>query len=172
MKVEMNFWSASKGTFCIWTWFLLHRLICIIFRVIEMQPLQKMLTFYFKITSSCFKMSVFCWVGIPFLNSSNQMSFTKHLLLMIVQLVDWYHSELSRKMHSSFLSLLKTFPFILQPRTVILEALFPPGQWWWPLWMQRRLCGESAVTSVKRTISTIGLGLAARNVQLHWAGEG
>ena len=58
------------------------------------------------------------------------------------------------------------FPFILQPVTVILRALFPSSARTMAAVNAEKALWGIAVTSVKRTISTIGLGLAARNVQL------
>lgn len=58
------------------------------------------------------------------------------------------------------------FPFILQPVTVILRDLFPSSAKMMVSVHAKKALWGIAVTSVKRTISTIGLGLAARNVQL------
>lgn len=70
-------------------------------------------------------------------------------------------------MHSSVLFLIMhPFPFILQPVTVILRALFPSSARTMAAVNAEKALWGIAVTSVKRTISTIGLGLAARNVQL------
>lgn len=70
-------------------------------------------------------------------------------------------------MHSSFLFLIMhPFPFILQPVTVILRALFPSSARTMAAVNAEKALWGIAVTSVKRTISTIGPGLAARSVRL------
>lgn len=58
-----------------------------------------------------------------------------------------------------------SFPFILQRVTVIPRDLFHSSAKTMVAVNAEKVLWEIAVTSVKRTISTIGLGLAARNVQ-------
>lgn len=67
---------------------------------------------------------------------------------------------------SVFFLIMYPFPFILQPVTVILRGLFPSSARTMVAVNAEKALWGIAVTSVKRTISTIGLGLAARNVQL------
>lgn len=58
------------------------------------------------------------------------------------------------------------FLLILQPVTVIPRGLFHFSAKTMVAVNAEKALWEIAVTSVKKTISTIGLGLAARNVQL------
>lgn len=69
-------------------------------------------------------------------------------------------------MHSCFFLIMYPFPFILQPVTVILRGLFPSSARMMVAVNAEKALWGTAVTSVKRTISTIGLGLAVRNVPL------
>lgn len=57
-------------------------------------------------------------------------------------------------------------PKAANPVTVILRGLFPSSAKTMVAVNAEKALWGIAVTSVKRTISTIGLGLAARNVQL------
>lgn len=70
-------------------------------------------------------------------------------------------------MHSSFFSLFYPFllAFLLQPVTVTLRGPFHSSAKTMVAVTAEEALWGIAVTSVKRTISTIGLGLAARNVQ-------
>lgn len=83
---------------------------------------------------------------------------------MMVRSAYW---ESEVKEHALFFLFLimSPFAFILQPVTVTLRGLSHSSAKTTVAVNAEKASWEIAVTSVKRTISTIGLGLAARNVQ-------